>query len=72
MMGMMDLCCTAEGLSNPTSLTTSTVAADASNKFLPQPHRFERGVHLQRLRTLDANLAIVDQVALALRLSLCL
>jgi|688.fasta_scaffold1227915_1 hypothetical protein len=61
MMGIIALCCTAEGLSNPTLFLDNTIAVDASEEFFFEFHGLESGVYFELLAGLDLHVALILQ-----------
>ncbi len=58
-MGMMALCCTAEGLSKPEVRKWVTVAVDASEELFLETHGLESGIDFEGLIGLDFDVVIV-------------
>ena len=59
MIGIMALCCTAEGLSNPGINKRITIAIDSSEELLLKTHGFEGGIDFKGLSCYDFDVVIM-------------
>ena len=60
MIGMMALCCTAEGLSKPEIRKWITVAIDTSEELFFESHGFESGVDFEGFVGLDFDVFVLE------------